>query len=147
MNFKIGICVIGLLGLFSCSSVQKNEQEVRAPNQVVDIGGKENSNIENQKLKSTCLDKEKSVFICHDKEGRQYDVCQFSKNKYRIKINGEVYALKSSKTVTDNVTAFEGKNYIGTKFIFEHQSKNNVTLTEINNYDMPLEEAVTLRCQ
>lgn len=40
MNFKIGVCLFGLLSLFSCSSMQKNEQAAREPNQVVDVGGK-----------------------------------------------------------------------------------------------------------
>lgn len=42
MKFKVGICLFGLLSLFSCSSMEKNEEVMRQPNQVVDIGGRTN---------------------------------------------------------------------------------------------------------
>lgn len=97
---------------------------------------------------TTCPRHTKAVLTCNSMDGSQYDVCKksFSKN-YQIRINGEVFSQSAQKDLFDGLALYQGLNDVGVRFILEVSSKKTASLTEMDDFDMPLDEAIELVCK
>lgn len=96
----------------------------------------------------TCSKDTKLLLSCVSQDGSQYDVCKVKrKNLYHVRVNGELYSSNAEGgKLLDLALILEGTNYAGTSFIWEQVGQNTVRLTEVDEFEMPLDEPLSLKC-
>lgn len=94
---------------------------------------------------TTCSKGSRTILSCFSKEGIQVDVCKRS-TSFQIRVNGEVYAAKAERLITDGMLSFQGINYAQDRFILEQRDGSKAVLTEVNKYEMPTCEELELTC-
>lgn len=95
---------------------------------------------------TTCPKTTKVEYICKSAEHSQYDFCKKKNSQYQIRINGEVYSQNAEKSNFDGLTQFQGTNYVKTRFIVEFGKNKRASLTEVNQYEIPVGNPVELSC-